>query len=211
MPTRWTFGEEPLAQTVELAAALRRVTELALALEHEDPAVARLLDDLAAAEAALAARAPTDGKPRIGDATEGRPYLDHARHVGAFDPAFPEYTIEVDGDRATGTVTFSRVYEGPPGLVHGGFLAVLVDAAVQHHSCDVGVAGKTTALTIRYRRPTPLDTPLSFTIDRVVADGRIRSILRLHHDDVLVCEGEVEAIAGDLAKLPPVSRRKPAP
>src|SRR5262249_47702409 len=157
-----------LPQMPELAARLRRVTSLALALENDDPALAKLLDDLRAAEQALAAVAPTDPSPRIGDQTgpEQRVYIDHARDIGAYNPCFPEYTIEVDHDHAHGTVSFPVVYEGPPGVVHGGFLATFFDCAIQHHNCDVGVAGKTTSLLVEFYRPTPIETELRFEITR---------------------------------------------
>ena len=62
-------------------------------------------------------------------------------------PCFPEYDDHGRRrSRASGTVTFPIVYEGPPGIVHGGFLAVFFDSVMQHHNCDVGVAGKTTAM-----------------------------------------------------------------
>jgi hypothetical protein len=138
-------------------------------------------------------------------------YLDHSRHIGGFNPCFPEYELRVDGDRAEGSVTFPIAYEGPPGLVHGGFVAVFLDSAVQHHNCDVGVAGKTAAMTVRYRRPTPLLTPLTFTIERLETDGRIRSTAQLRHDDRVLCEAEVDAVAGDPANLPEVSPRRTPP
>src|SRR5262245_15837983 len=114
-------------------------------MEGPSDVVAELNASLERAEAELAALAPADARPRIGAdrAGAGRVYLDHARNVGAFDPAFPLYTIEVNGDRASGTVAFPILYEGPPGLVHGGFVAVFFDQVIQHHNCDVGQAGKT--------------------------------------------------------------------
>jgi hypothetical protein len=213
MTERWTFGVEPLVQTEELAARLRRVTGLALSLEVPHPAADRLLADLDRAEVALAGIVPPDPSPRVGDAVDGdgRAYLDHARDVGAFNPCFPEYEITVDGARATGSVTFPIAYEGPPGLVHGGFLGVFVDCVVQHHNCDVGVAGKTTSLALRYRRPTPLLVPLTFSIERSAAEGRIRSHVELTDGDRVLCEAEVDAVAGDRANLPPVSPRRSDP
>src|SRR5688572_12115044 len=106
MTERWVFGEAPLAQTVEVAALVRRVADLVLALEGDEDAVAQLLEDLRRAEAALAERVPADPAPRVGAAADGdgRVYLDHARDIGAYNPAFPEYGISVEGDRATGTV-----------------------------------------------------------------------------------------------------------
>jgi hypothetical protein len=208
---RWAFGNEPLAQTVEAAALLRRVTSLVLALEGDDDEVDRLVADLRRVGAALASRVPADLTPRVGPAAggDGRVYLDHADDIGAFNPCFPEYEIVVvDRARATGTVTFPIAYEGPPGIVHGGFLGVFFDCAVQHHNCAVGVAGKTSAMAIRYRRPAPLLRPLTFTIDRDETDGRIRSAAQLLDGDRVLCEADVDAVAGDRADLPECSPRR---
>ena len=105
-------------------------------------------------------------------------------------------------------MTFPIAYEGPPGLVHGGFLALFFDCVVQHHNCEVGLAGKTTSLTVRYLRPTPLLTPLRFTLERTVADDRIHTTGSLSLADTTVCEAEVDAIAGVRANLPEVSPRR---
>ncbi len=212
---RWTFGVEPLAQTEQLAALLRSVSGLAMALEADSPAVAGLIDDLRSAERALADEAPSELAPRIGtDALDAgnprRVYLDHSRDIGAYNPAFPEYTIAVEGSRATGTVTFPLAFEGPPGIVHGGVLATFFDCVIQHHNCDVGVAGKTTSLLVAYHRPTPLLQPLSFEIERQVDERRITSQAALTLDDKPLCSATVQAVAGDRSRLSVVSPRRAA-
>ncbi len=209
---RWNFGVQPLPQVATAAALMRRITGLMLALEHEEAEVDRMVGELRRIEDALLRRVPPDPTPRVGAAisTDGRVYLDHARDVGAYNPCFPEYEIEVDADQARGSVRFPIAYEGPPGVVHGGFVAVFFDCAVQHHNCDVGVAGKTRSLALRYRRPVPLLTTLTFSLHRSVAEGRIRSTGHLLHDDAVLCEVEVEAAAADRAALPPVSPRRSA-
>jgi hypothetical protein len=209
----WHFGVEALDQTVEAARRLRRVTDLVLAMESEDDDVADLIARLTDIEARLATKVPPDPGVRIGPAADGdgRVYIQHARDVGAYNPGVPEYTITVEGDRAWGTVTFPIAFEGPPGCAHGGFLAVLFDCVIQHHNCDVGVAGKTTALSLRYRRPTPLLTELRFELERSVDDGRITSTGRLTTaDGQLTCEAEMRAAVGDRANLPAVSPRRTA-
>lgn len=207
---RWTFGVEPLPQTTRAASLLRRVTNLTLALEGEDQEVERLIDDLERYETALENRVPGDDMPRVGAAASGsgRVYLDHAFDIGAYNPCFPEYAIEVDGDQAKGSVTFPIAYEGPPGLVHGGFLAVFFDCIVQHHNCELGLAGKTTSLLLTYRRPTPLLTDLTFVLDRSVGDDRITTLGALSSGDKVLCQAEVGAIAGVRANLPEVSPRR---
>ena len=207
----WSFGVAPLPRADQAARQLRRVTDLILSLEDDDGELDRLVADLGAAEARLAARAPTDPRPRVGPgaAPDGRVYLDHSRDVGAYNPCFPEYAIAVEGDRATGTVTFPVAFEGPPGLVHGGFLAVFFDCALQHHNCDVGVTGKTTGLALRFRRPTPLLTELRFELDRAVHEHRITSTGRLlGADGTVLCEAEGRAVVGAMTDLPEVSPRR---
>jgi acyl-coenzyme A thioesterase PaaI-like protein len=209
----WTFGVAPLPQTIDVASRLRRVAGLVLTLEHDDPAVARLIADLDAAERALTAAAPPDSRPRIGpDArADQRVYLDHSRDIGAYDPCFPEYEITVAAERAHGTVTFPLAFEGPPGVVHGGVLATFFDCVIQHHNCDLGVAGKTTSLLVEYRRPTSLGVPLTFEIERAADEHRITSRARLLRDDDVCCNATMEAVAGDRAKLPAVSPRQGSP
>jgi acyl-coenzyme A thioesterase PaaI-like protein len=150
--------------------------------------------------------------PRLGEDApdEGRPYVDHARDVGSYDAAFPEYEITVDGDRATRTVTFPLAFEGPPGVVHGGALATFFDCVIQHHHCDVGQAGKTTSLHVEYRRPTPLATALTFEVDRTVGARRITSVARLLREGDVQCTATMEAVAGDRSNLPCVPPRRPS-
>jgi hypothetical protein len=210
---RWTFGLEPLAQATEVAQLMRRVTGLVLALDADDPAVAKLIDDLRDAERSLAKVAATDVAPRLGadaPATQ-RPYVDHSRDIGAYNAAFPEYDIEVDGARATGTVTFPVAFEGPPGIVHGGVLGTFFDCVVQHHNCDVGVAGKTTSMLVEFRRPTPLGVALSFEIDREADEHRITSTVRLVNGDDTLCTATIKAVAGDPSRLPHVAPRVERP
>ena len=210
MNARWSFGVEPLPGSDTAARLLRDIAGELVALEHDDGALAAVGEELAVIERRLAARAPADPAPRVGDVTDGRVYVDHSRDIGAFNPCFPEYAIVVEGDHARGTVTFPPAFEGPPGVVHGGFLAVFFDCVMQHHNCERGAAGKTSALNLRYRRPTPLGTELEFRIERSVSEGRIRSTAELLADGTVCCEAEMQAVAGNLGALPAVSPRRSA-
>ncbi|WP_068274044.1 hypothetical protein [Aldersonia kunmingensis] len=195
------FGEQPLEQTRAAAAAMRRLSVLLLSLEHEHSVVDGMLAQFAEWERDLSAAAPPDVLPRVGDdlAESRRIYLDHAFDIGSYNPSFPEYRFErIDADSAGGTVTFPIVFEGPPGLVHGGFLGVFFDCIVQQHNCATGRSGKTRSLNVSYRRPTPLATELRFDITRQQTDRAITSIARLLFGDEVLCTGEVDAVA-----LPP--------
>jgi hypothetical protein len=197
------FGEKPLPQTVAAAGVMRRLSSVLLSIENDHPAVDDMLARAAEWEAQLAAATPPDLTPRIGDDPDGlrRLYLDHAFDVGAYNPAFPEYSLQVcddDPDTATGTVTFPLNFEGPPGLVHGGFLGVFFDCVTQQHNCATRLSGKTRSLTVKYRRPTPLHTELTFDVERSENERGLTSTARLRLDDEVLCIGLVETVA-----LPP--------
>ena len=198
------FGEQPLAQTVAAAGALRRLAGLLLSLEHPHPAVDAMLAQCGEWENELAGAASSDATPRIGDdgADTQRVYLSHACDIGAFNPCFPEYEFDrIDTDTAAGHVTFPVVYEGPPGLVHGGFLAVFFDCVIQHQNCATELSGKTRSLNVKFRRPTPILTELRFDIARAQADRGVTSTARLLLDDEVLCIGEATTLALSPDKL----------
>ena len=191
------FGEQPLAQTVAAAAAIRRLTGLLLSLEHPHPTVDAMVSQFAEWERELAGAVSPDSTPRLhSDGETKRVYLAHAFDIGAFNPCFPEYRFDhVDAETASGAVTFPLVFEGPPGLVHGGFLAVFFDCVTQHQNCVAALSGRTRTLTVTYRRPTPVLTELRFDIARTQVDRSITSTARLLYDGEVLCIGEMNAVA----------------
>jgi len=208
----WTFGEAPLPAVVELAEVLRDLTSTVLSLERTSPELEALTRTLRDAHGRLAATAPVDPAPRVGDhpTDDQRVYVDHSRDVGDYNPCFPvyEFAVDVDGTSGHGTVEFPVCYEGPPGIVHGGFLAVFFDCVLQQLNCDLGQAGKTAELSLRFRRPTPLRTPLVVHAERTIEADRIQSSARLELDGKVVCEAEMRAAVGNRAALPAVSPRR---
>jgi hypothetical protein len=195
------FGEQPLAQTVAAAGALRRLAGQLLSLEHPHPVVDAVIDRVGEWERELAGAVAPDASPRIGEdgADSQRVYLAHAFDIGAFNPCFPEYEFDrIDAQTAAGRVTFPVVYEGPPGLVHGGFLAVFFDCVIQHQNCATELSGKTRSLNVKFRRPTPILTELLFDITRTQEDRGVTSTARLLLDDEVLCIGEATTLA-----LPP--------
>lgn len=198
------FGEAPLGQTVAAAAALRRLGSLLLSVEHPHRAVDDMLVKFAEWEAELTDAAPTDLAPRIGAVEDDprRVYLNHATDIGAYNPCFPEYSFDHhDARNAEGRVTFPLNYEGPPGLVHGGFLAVFFDCVIQHHSCVTGLSGKTRSLAVRFRRPTPILTELRFDIARTQTERGVVATARVLLDGEVLCVGEADTLASQPDKL----------
>jgi len=90
------------------------------------------------------------------------------------NPALPGLAMVFEDGRASAELPdgLGVVYAGPPGRLHGGVGALLLDvllsSLVQHH----GIPAVTASLTLDYRAATPLDTPLRITGDIVARDGR---------------------------------------
>ncbi len=87
---------------------------------------------------------------------------------GRFNAVAPPMRFEVgetdDGTPAlVGRVRLDRLREGPPHAAHGGVIAGLFDEVLGAGQRLTGrMGGVTGRLTLRYRRPTPLDEDLVF-------------------------------------------------
>ena len=96
----------------------------------------------------------------------------HNPVVGHGNPVAPPVDFEVRDGEVHAVVTLGPVYEGPPGFVHGGILAMLLDQALGYANVVAGLGGMTRSLTTTYRRPTPLDTELTLWAGFDTVDGR---------------------------------------
>lgn len=77
--------------------------------------------------------------------------------IGLRNPVAPPLHVERTPDgKAWSTFTLGPQYEGPPGLVHGGVSALLLDQLCGEAAAAGGAPGMTGRLTLHYRRPTPL-------------------------------------------------------
>ena len=117
-------------------------------------------------------------------------FLDFSPLVGPLNPLAPPITTRAQDDGSVvGEVVFGTAYEGPPGCVHGGFIAASFDEVLGFVQSMSGQPGMTANLQIDYRSPTPLHRPLRFVgrIDRI--EGRkIFTEATLHHGDTLCAQ-----------------------
>ena len=113
--------------------------------------------------------------------------------VGKSNPIAPPVEIEIVERVVRGRVNLGYGYEGPPGYVHGAVIAGIFDQILGLANLASGNVGMTGTLTIKYRKPTPLDVELRLegAVDR--AEGRktfVRGSL-FAGDDLL---GEAEGL-----------------
>ncbi|MGY1618272.1 PaaI family thioesterase [Geodermatophilus sp. SYSU D00691] len=93
---------------------------------------------------------------------------------GPGSPVAPPMVVEdfPGAGRCVGRVTVGKAHEGPPGLVHGGVVATLLDHVVARAARAAGHGGLTASLTVTYRRPAQLGVPLVATGELVSVEGR---------------------------------------
>lgn len=118
-------------------------------------------------------------------------FLDFSPFIGSFNPLAPPIAIGVVDQVVVGTVSYGPAYEGPPGCVHGGFIAAGFDEVLGFTQSLSGQPGMTGRLGVSYRSTTPLGKPLRYEgrIERI--EGRkIFTTATLHHGDTLCAEAE---------------------
>lgn len=180
----------------ELAEACRAIIEELASSTADSDSFAAARDHVQEAVRALAAA--SHGRPYEGGEASLASYqqalfIDHSPLVGPLNPLAPPLVLQAEGTTVTGTATFGSAYEGPPGCVHGGFIAASFDEVLGFAQSLSGQPGMTAQLTIDYRSPTPLHQPLRFVgvVERI--EGRkifTRAELRVAADDRLCAEAQ---------------------
>ena len=174
----WVNEPPPSGQRTawhRLASAIRSINEALMDMDaHED--------DLNAAAEAVEQFAVNLEKTRTGhqhwgfaeSSTAGTPraMLDRSPIVGRGNPVAPPLTFTTEGDQVVGRGKFGLQYEGPPGSVHGGYIAAALDELLGMAQSLSGKAGMTGTLTVRYRKPTPLHVELAMAARVERVEGR---------------------------------------
>jgi acyl-coenzyme A thioesterase PaaI-like protein len=91
-------------------------------------------------------------------AVDGRPTAWSNAVIGLRNPIAPPLTMQHDGDgRWWSEFSLNAAYEGPPGLVHGGVCALVLDHVLGEAASE-GLTKPllTGTITVRYLRGTPL-------------------------------------------------------
>jgi uncharacterized protein (TIGR00369 family) len=156
----------------ELGAALRDLIDAAVRTEVS-PAELHAATE-SARELTARLRAETRGLHDI--AAVDDPEIGERWYSPVYGPgnpvAPPMVATPTVGGRATGQVTLGKSHEGPPGLVHGGVVATLLDHVLARAVRAAGRGGLTATLTVTYRRPVHLGVPLIATAEIGTTEGR---------------------------------------
>jgi acyl-coenzyme A thioesterase PaaI-like protein len=189
-----------------LTQAVRELADAQLRTEVDLDEVAAITDELRAATRRLLAQA----KPGVFgvELTQDGGVRNHGNTVvGLRNPVamcLGEHAIVWNDRGASADVHLNGLYEGPPGHVHGGVLALILDQLFGEAAASANGPGMTGRLTLSYRRPTPLgDLSMEAWLDRV--EG-IKTFIKGHVKDA---EGNVTVEAEGLFILPRWAREEP--
>lgn len=174
---------EIITHLVNTSAEVEQLTEAADELE----ALARQFAEFPAgatyegfAEAANAGAAMAIDPERLA-------FFDHSPMIGLANPLSPPLTMRHDPDndeQILGHVTFGPAYEGPPGFVHGGYVAAVLDELLGATQSLSGTQGMTAHIDVDYKSPTPLGERLDMRGWLKSRDGRkIWASAELRHGD----------------------------
>jgi acyl-coenzyme A thioesterase PaaI-like protein len=198
----------------ELAAAIRRLGDVAVETAVDAPEIAEVtatLDRLTAQLGRVLDTTPFSGlagSPPDYSTPEGPMPLNPI--VGACSPVRPDVHLHFEDGEVRGTATISKRFVGPPGFAHGGISALLADQLVSVSSRAIGVSCLTKALHVRYRRPLPLDVPLTL-VGRCTVDGdTVSATCEIRTGDVVAVEATADLVRHEVfarraAATPPSS------
>ena len=91
---------------------------------------------------------------------------------GRSHPCSPELRWQEASNRITGTVKFGQAFEGPPGHVHGGWVAGVLDHLMGMTHVRTGHPGMTGGLSVRYLKPTPLNQVIEVSAQATELDDK---------------------------------------
>jgi acyl-coenzyme A thioesterase PaaI-like protein len=137
-------------------------------------------------------------------------FFDQSPMIGLANPLAPPIRVSQTGESsAVGVVSFGSAYEGPPGCVHGGFVAAAFDEVLGFVQSLAGNPGFTGRLTIHYRSPTPLHTELRFCGELERQEGRKTFTTgQVHAGERLCAEAEALFIAARPGRMEELQRER---
>ena len=193
------FGVELGAVTPEQQAArdtAEAVRALIDRLAHTAASIEQLADaaqciDAVTASLPLGAPGGEDSPMDLVSVRQAHRLRERSPFIGMANPLARPMEMAFGGDRIEARVTLDELHEGPPGCVHGGYVAAMFDEVLGAAQVLSGNAGMTGRLAVHYRSPTPLHVELRLRATLEKVEGRkILCHGTLHAGDRLCAEAD---------------------
>lgn len=123
-----------------------------------------------AAEGSLARLATLGRRSRSLEESHG--FVEFSPFMGLLNPLAPPLELRVGTAEVVATATYGSAYEGPPGCLHGGFIAAGFDEVLGFAQALSGQTGMTGRLEVSYRSPTPLHREVRYVGRYERTEGR---------------------------------------
>jgi acyl-coenzyme A thioesterase PaaI-like protein len=152
-----------------LTASVRRLIDATIRTEVSGAALVAAKDKIDSATAQLSG-ALMSGPFGVQVTPNGQSIALGNVVIGTRNPVAPPLVIHHEPDGAVHTdFVLGAAYEGPPGHVHGGVCALILDHVLGATAHLPGKPAVTGTLTLRYLRGTPLGQPLraQARVDRI--------------------------------------------
>ena len=121
---------------------------------------------------------------------------------GRSHPCSPELLWQEASNRISGTVRFSQTFEGPPGHVHGGWVAGVLDHIMGMTHVRTGHPGMTGGLFVRYLKPTPLNQVIEVSAEATELDDKRTEVkATMSYGDTTTATAEAIFVRVDRAKF----------
>jgi acyl-coenzyme A thioesterase PaaI-like protein len=149
-------GDGAPAEYESLAASVRRLIDATIRTEVDVAVVVAAKAKVDCAVGQLS-EALMPGSFGLRKATDGQSAVSGNVAIGLRNPVAPPLVIHHDAQGAVWTeVTLGAAFEGPPGHVHGGVCALILDHVLGATAHRPGRPAYTGTLSLRYVRGTPL-------------------------------------------------------
>jgi acyl-coenzyme A thioesterase PaaI-like protein len=175
-----------------LTDAVRDLIDAAIGTAADEDTIRDARTAIAAVTETLRAHQP-DRQPEVHYVVDGRPLVWSNAVIGLRNPIAPPLTIHHDDGRCWSEFSLGAAYEGPPGLVHGGVCALVLDHVLGEAASE-GLTKPlfTGTITVRYLRGTPLGSLLAeAAVDRT--EG-VKTFVRGRLSDASGTTAEAEGV-----------------
>lgn len=189
-----------------LAAATRELNEKLVSTDINPELAAALTEKIEDLTAELSRAEQVDGLVDMAKRGE-RGTIDNVMGelvamAGRSHPCSPDLVWQEEPNRITGTVTFGQAFEGPPGHVHGGWVAGVLDHLMGMTHVRTGYPGMTGGLSVRYLKPTPLNQVIEVSAEAMELDEKRTEVkAAMRYGDTITAKAEATFVRVDRAKF----------
>ena len=189
-----------------LAAATRALNEKLVSTDIDPEMAATLTEKIDALTAELSQGEQVNGLVDLAKRGE-RGTIDNVMGelvamAGRSHPCSPGLLWQEEPNRITGTVTFGQAFEGPPGHVHGGWVAGVLDHLMGMTHVRTGHPGMTSGLSVRYLKPTPLNQLIDVSAEATELDDKRTEVkAEMRYGETTTATAEAIFVRVDRAKF----------